>query len=755
MAEDSMAEVCPMEDTVQVLIEYLVAPMLPSKSSMRNAPSPSQQLSVAKQVHAVVLLYNYYHRKEHPLLEFLNFESFCKLAVVIKPSLMLYMKLMQASLDTELDHVDKQLSVTEKMIMEACDICTGLDASKDAPCIDGWKTSKVTVFLIDSRKENCFLLFSSITQGVWSVIEKALDIANGSSQGVIEPKLVYKKKKGTKKAVKEEGNNEEFGFRQIAFSVVKEMTGISQADLVVLENHVVYSFTKEKTTARFYIMQCTKSIGEDVIQFPIRDVIESVQGPLVKRISKSWVITPVVEYFHVLPYSNILFSWLARGLDPMSALGTASLSGSESTQKLESNMDIDGPISSGVADIRLDHGTLKQKCSGGFVNHLTDNSCATCKKDEENYSTEIAQTDEKLHSPDTVQVDHNEMPWLLGSDLNPSSSGDNTNMKAIDSMTNPCINGAKAEGVVIGNDNCHNITSDHDETAIGDRALVTYQPNCGHLYKVQLTIASKDKALSETALRVLQNKRDKLCRQQREIEDEIAWCDRRILAISSGSTDDLAMKLETIIEGCNELCVRNATKTQDRISQNSEDHGSLIHMKRKRITEAVPNLRTPCQDLDDVCCANNWILPVYRVTPADVAGGFKAEVTVTGRDFEVTVAGESRATPPESRESAASNMLTKLPRTSRNELVQPISMNHCQEMKAVNSIGFFDRSDKIVGRNLKKFVLISVIISSIAPSDPFCISPFVLSKIWGGKAKYLRRETPVINCGMVEELILV
>ncbi|KAK6914573.1 hypothetical protein RJ641_021894 [Dillenia turbinata] len=691
MAENSIVEVSPTEDTVQALIEYLVDPMLPFKSSMGNAPSPSQQLSVARQVHAAVLLYNYYHRKEHPQLDFLNFESFCKLAVALKPSLLLYMKLMQASLDTELEDADKQLSVTEKMIMEACDICAGLDASKDAPCIDGWKTSKVTVFLIDSRKENCLLLFSSITQGVWSVIEKTLDITNGSSQGVVEPKQVYKKKKGTKKTVKEEGNNEEFGFRQIAFLAVKEMTGISQADLVVLEYHVVYSLTKEKTTAHFYIMQCTKSIGEDVIQVPIRDVIESVQGPLVKRCSKSWVVTPVVEYFHVLPYSNILSNWLARGSDPMSALGAASMSGSESIQKLESNMDIDGPKNSGVGDIQLDNGILKQKCNGGFVNDLPDNSCAPCKKDEDNYSMEIAQSDEKVCSPDTVQVDHNKIPCLLGSDLNPSSSSDNTNMKEIGSMTNPCMNGAKAEGVVIGNDNCRNITSDRDEKAIENRALVAYQPNYGQLYKVQVTIASKDKALSETALRVLHNKRDKLCRQQREIEDNIAWCDRRILAISSGSMDDLAMKLETIIEGCNEGCVRTTTETQDTISQNSEDHGLLVHMKRKRISEAVLNLRTPCQDLDDVCCANNWILPVYRVTPAD--GGFKAKVTVTGADFEITVAGESCASPRESRESAASNVLTKLRCTSRNELSHIILVMDSKVVLSQNN------NDKIVVEN--------------------------------------------------------
>ena len=40
---------------------------------------------------------------------------------------------------------------------------------------------------------------------------------------------------------------------------------------MVLERHVVYSLSKEKTAAYFYIMQCTS--GGD-IQIPIKDTIE-------------------------------------------------------------------------------------------------------------------------------------------------------------------------------------------------------------------------------------------------------------------------------------------------------------------------------------------------------------------------------------------------------------------------------------------------------------------------------------------------
>lgn len=50
--------------------------------------------------------------------------------------------------------------------------------------------------------------------------------------------------------------------------------GITQPDLMILEDHVVYSVTKEKEAVQFYIMQCTNLVKEDVVQLPIKDVID-------------------------------------------------------------------------------------------------------------------------------------------------------------------------------------------------------------------------------------------------------------------------------------------------------------------------------------------------------------------------------------------------------------------------------------------------------------------------------------------------
>uniref|UniRef100_A0A2C9W0S9 DUF7915 domain-containing protein n=1 Tax=Manihot esculenta TaxID=3983 RepID=A0A2C9W0S9_MANES len=50
------------------------------------------------------------------------------------------------------------------------------------------------------------------------------------------------------------------------------LTGINERDLVVLEKHVVYSTSKEKAAACFYIMQCTQP-NNHITQIPIKDAI--------------------------------------------------------------------------------------------------------------------------------------------------------------------------------------------------------------------------------------------------------------------------------------------------------------------------------------------------------------------------------------------------------------------------------------------------------------------------------------------------
>uniref|UniRef100_A0A2N9GA26 Uncharacterized protein n=1 Tax=Fagus sylvatica TaxID=28930 RepID=A0A2N9GA26_FAGSY len=134
---------------------------------------------------------------------------------------------MQRSDDTELDDLEKQLSETEKRVMEACDISTSLDASKDVPNIEGWPISKVAVLLVDSKRENFILRFSSITEGVWSLIEKDVDISNITSEGVVDAKQAKQKGKDSlENHSKDESSVDESSLLQLSYLAVKESTGM-------------------------------------------------------------------------------------------------------------------------------------------------------------------------------------------------------------------------------------------------------------------------------------------------------------------------------------------------------------------------------------------------------------------------------------------------------------------------------------------------------------------------------------------------
>ncbi|KAK4355103.1 hypothetical protein RND71_024074 [Anisodus tanguticus] len=318
------SELVSTEEVVNTLLEDLVGPLLPLRTSpVKEAPTLSQQQSVAKQLHAVVLLYNYYQRKQNPQAQYLDFLSFCKLAVTLKPVLVSYMKFMNQPDPTGSKDMDNDLSVTEKAIQDACKISCALDASKDVPSINEWLIAKVSVLLLDSKKENCWLLYSSVTDGVWSLLEKCLELPTAEIEGAVERKDLDKKRRTNMRPVTVEQKDDDSGFQQLAFRAVKDATSISRSDLMVLEEHMVYSLAKEKTATCFYIMQCTQSINQDN-QIPVKETLKSLQDPLVKRSSGGWSTTEVVEHFHLLPYASIMSAFFLREVSSLEGSNTRS-----------------------------------------------------------------------------------------------------------------------------------------------------------------------------------------------------------------------------------------------------------------------------------------------------------------------------------------------------------------------------------------------------------------------------------------------
>ncbi|KAB5548428.1 hypothetical protein DKX38_011834 [Salix brachista] len=652
MASKAMdvADACPTEDFIAALLEYLVEPKLHGESSAKGDISQIAQKSIAKQVHAVVLLYNYYHRKQYPQLEFLCFESFCKLAVVIKPALMAHIRLFQRSNDTE----SQPFPLLEESIMEACSISMSLDASEDDLNIDGWPISKVAVFLVDSRKENCFLQFGSITEGFWSVIEKDVDVSNNSLEVPVDSDHVNKKKRIIKKPLKGKSSSKEGHFQQFAFSAVKEATGIDQSNLVVLESHVTYSTSTEKTAVYFYIMQLTKADNSIALQIPIKNTINSLQGPLALKSSSWWTHTSVVEYFLLLPYAEVLSDWLLReGLSDgvqvqrvgLETINISSSDWSERPCEAEVSERYHNHVNDSAAEL-LGSETITQSlkhndnngCLGSEMNsskqNLNDKRCVvdlsgdryrTQKMDvDESY---MAHTQNKhkrsfscIDQPQNCQkktITADKCIEGLASKMETvekcskgSASGDKVDL--VDWTISQKIPGCVGAVAADGNKNCNNIVADQDRMSVTDNSVVTCQSNSKNLDKLHTILVSKEKELSDAALTVVLSKRDRLSLQLRDIEDQIAQCDKDIETILMGGEDNLSLKIESLIEGCNFVSLRSVSRERTYGDQSSSPSG-----------------------LDDVFYENRWILPTYRVSILD--GRFQADVTVKGKGLSFRV----------------------------------------------------------------------------------------------------------------------
>ncbi|XP_056866915.1 uncharacterized protein LOC108861213 [Raphanus sativus] len=200
--------------------------------------------------------------------------------------------------------------------------------------------------------------------------------------------------------------------------------------------------------------------------------------------------------------------------------------------------------------------------------------------------------------------------------------------------------------------------------------------------ELKTSLLSRATSLSQTALKVLLCKRDKLTLEQRSIEDEIAKYDERIKNIK----DDVELQLETILESCNEAYPGG-------ILQESHDKSACGSNKRK-LCEPLPCTKSMCQKLDDICLENNWVLPSYHVSLSD--GGFEAEVWIKETYFAHTICGDEKCDAEEARESAAACLLTRLHhnRTTANDVLTVDHLRSPSPMKVLKPSIFGETSEK-------------------------------------------------------------
>ncbi|WOK96481.1 hypothetical protein Cni_G05188 [Canna indica] len=652
------APLVPMEDAVQALIEHLVQPLLPARVLSEVLPTTEQQESAARQMHAVVILFNYYHRKQFPQLDFLDFKSFCKEAIINKPSLLSYMNFMHKDL-THPQDPDKDLSIMEKHIINACDISSTLDATKNAPDMEGWPVSQIAVFLVDADLNKCYLEFGSITQGSWSLLEKKLDKSITSS---VNDKKMKKHASMTRRFSCEysDGSVEmKDPLQQLAFYVVVQKTGISHSNFSVLEHHVAYSLSQEKSTTMLYIMKSVEAIKGELMAFSIEDVLDSSHGPLfITGLTPQ--VTPVVEYYHLLPYVNIISDWISRvGHSDASLDVPRHLSyvhhplESDRVFAIEDHgidtSDLVATVDTSTENISKSANEFTSK-KENYLSYTNNSSGETCKPQANavSLSAELhllpTTKDESIHDKSTIN--ENNRTKLSG--LSNIVHSKCVNIPSL-AISEPC----KANELILVKK--PRITESNDENFGRKDASQTLQdpvPSFDQaLVPVQLTsqdndefnfMLSSNKELREASLRILRKRRDDLVQKDRELVEEISQCEMNIRTILNGQ-GSMKSNIKVMIQTCNTLCS----------SQMDQE------IKVRRLSEAI--LFCMMQELDDICCENGWMLPRYSIFPSTANGeSFQASVTVIGIDFESNVNGDFKSSPREARLSAALNMLSKL-----------------------------------------------------------------------------------------------
>ncbi|XP_008790625.2 uncharacterized protein LOC103707769 isoform X2 [Phoenix dactylifera] len=682
------ASVVPTEDTIDALMSYLVAPLLPLRISLQEAPTDDQQEAVARQIHAVVLLYNYYHRKLFPQLEFLAFESFCKAASIAIPTLLTYLKYMHKYDDGSGD-LHKQMSITEKKIMDACNISEALDASNNAPNMEGWPISKVAVFLINHMKERCLLQFGSLTQGVWSLLEQELVEPIDNQGGGTQMNKNESKNKRIASGCSDGSSENDYVLQQLAFSILEQKAGINHANCCILEHHLAYSLSQEKTTTRLYIMKYTETVSEELSEVNIKDVISSLRGPLVRK-AFTPEVTPVVEHYNLLPYVDILSDWLKREALYDGSLHLPALHADVNKKcpllsdrasivedpKTDNKSDWDEQtvdkmsntknetITKNTNSMSSKSGSIRAACRPKVNDHILSvepDKSSTMEDEVVSESFQNEQTVDVLSHKSRIRTavtnsvatdgpnmsgsftlvcrPHNE---AINSSLNQyqqPSVNEEDMWRENDILYSPTIKRKKnnIQDTDVTLHGCNEKASMADSAepcttkgiyrellgkpdtgdsvqcgkATFDLPLVPLQVNMENQDAFQLVTSKKDDLL-QASLLVLQKRRDDLCQQQRLLEDEIARCEMNIQTILSEGEENSKPKVESILAACNALCSSQMHVATSLCSKG----GQTQKIKRKRLVEAVLKLQSSCQELDDICCENSWILPRYSVLPS-------------------------------------------------------------------------------------------------------------------------------------------
>ncbi|KAF0914082.1 hypothetical protein E2562_026492 [Oryza meyeriana var. granulata] len=654
---EEVGRMVEMEDAVGILVDDLVRPVLRKGSRM----TPENQADVARQVHMAVVLYNYYHRKQFPQLAFADEKRFFRCAALtLGESLLAYSNMVhQHERSSGSSGEGVNLSVTDKAIVDACGIAEALDASQDSPDMAMWPISKVAVILLDSTRKRCLLESGSVGKNVRSFLEKEIDSSSTSEHISNHPEGQELENEETPQPL-----DGPYILQKLAFSEVERKTGIGRSSLHLLDEHLAYSLTKRGTTTKLFILQYEQTARGNFVEVPIEELIKRMTGPVVEKHPYP-TTTAVAESYHILPYKDVLFDCLHRKWHFDSSLSMPneetrrngkSSSHSEIDENLrEQEYNIKGSTQKKIKREIKANGNDKNYCStsknkrSSNVNSKRKSEVfrATTADSAEGRDSEIPRVKNVL--PSVVDVET--MKFMSGS-VNAKETAATT-AEFVDLEAGVQMDKKRREKHSV----CRNISED----MAMEKALVIESSEL-EWKRAEVPKKSGDDTKDNNGqkysyFKSYLKKRDDLHRKQRMIEDESVQFDMDIQTVFAGG--DWTPEAMSLLEKHGIVADSLDMVEFDDDSSCSGDGYETLTLERKKLTVGTL-LRNKCQELDEVCRENNWILPRYKVIPSLKDGMYRANVDIVCLEFSQMTFGDPKTNPREARESAAANLLNEL-----------------------------------------------------------------------------------------------
>uniref|UniRef100_A0ACD5XXU3 Uncharacterized protein n=1 Tax=Avena sativa TaxID=4498 RepID=A0ACD5XXU3_AVESA len=542
---------------------------------------------------------------------------------------------------------DVSLSVTDKEAIQACEIAAELCATEGYPDVRMWPIAKVAVLLLDPTRTKCLIQYSADTKGVWSFIEKECDAAAGISLSTNYPAGQESANKTTVGAL-----DGPLMLQQLALSEVEHRTGMEGSDLLVLDETLAYSLSKERTTTKLFIVEYKKTTKGKLVEMSLEELINSMKGPIFIN-DPFPKTTTVVEYYHILPYKKILQELLARKwpVDPLHGLHSVI---DEKFEEQDENST--SKMRKQITKVSTPKQN-KRAMKGTGANSYQNSSISNHKKS----STRKAQASRAI----AEEGPYGESPIIENESLN-ANDAEASKLLAIATVSGGPIFLHSGEQVDKNKRQKHSVCDNivfPTEARYVDPAIKN-----GALERQNVEVTGKSGGVTENnidqmydSVRSIQKIRDEILRKECILQERSIQCDMDIQTILNEGK--MTPKVLSIVDKYKGTCSNMMEVANPSCSG---DGDQMMSSKRKRLKEALQP-RNKCQALDEVCNKCEWMLPRYAILPSVADGMFRASVHLACGDFEMSIAGGACPTPHEARCSAADNMMVELQKKAEEE----------------------------------------------------------------------------------------